>query len=172
MKLGQGSLSVSRHLKSISHHCGGPVKLVQLYSRSLLTLKLQPIVLCTKDVQVKALEELLESLVEKPVSYSWVVNDCMPMGTCIPRTILADQVCKFWPLKVSSTVGEENSWKSECVNHGYQAATLLHPVWTCSPERTNIVIHNWKRMYQPCHATHPQKGVKCAAPVGEFGRPV
>ena len=39
MKLGQGSLSVSRHLKSISHHCGGPVKLVQLYSRSLLTLK-------------------------------------------------------------------------------------------------------------------------------------
>ena len=40
----------------------------------VLPLKPQPVVLYTKDIQVKALEELLESLIEKPVSYSWVVN--------------------------------------------------------------------------------------------------
>jgi len=56
----------------------------------VLPLKPQPAVLCTKDIQVKALEELLESLIEKPVSYSQVVNDWMPASTCIFWTILAD----------------------------------------------------------------------------------
>ena len=60
---------------------------------TMLLLKHQPIVLGTKDIQIKALEELLESLVEKQVSYSWIVNDCMPVGTCTLGTILADQVC-------------------------------------------------------------------------------
>ena len=107
----------------------------------MLPLKPQPVVLCTKDVQVKALEELLESLIEKPVSYSWAVNDCTSAGTCILWTILADQVCKFWPLKVSSTVSEEDCRKFKSVNHGYQAAMLFHPVGTCSPERTSIVTN-------------------------------
>ena len=53
----------------------------------MLPLKPQPIVLCTKDVHVKALEELLELLVEKPVSYSWIVNDCMPAGTWTMKLI-------------------------------------------------------------------------------------
>ena len=94
---------------------------------------------CHGAAQVKALEELLESLVEKPVSYSWVVNDCTSAGTCILWTLMADQVCKFWPLKVSSTVSEEDRRNSKCVDHGYQAATLFHPVGTCSPERTSVV---------------------------------
>ena len=80
-----------------------PSQAMHVRTATVLPLKPQPVVLCTKDVQVKALEELLESLVEKPVSYSWVVNDCMPAGTCILWTILADQVCQFWPLKVRCT---------------------------------------------------------------------
>ena len=116
-----------------------PSQTMHMRTATVLPLVPQPVVLCTKDVQVKGLEELLESLLEKPVSYSWVVNDCTSAGTCILWTILADQVCKLWPLKVSSTVSEEDSRKSKCVDHGYQAATLFHPVGTCSPERTSVV---------------------------------
>ena len=58
----------------------------------MLPLKPQLVVLCTKDIQENSLEELLELLihVEKPVSYSQVVNDWMPASTCIFWTILAD----------------------------------------------------------------------------------
>ena len=105
-----------------------PSQTMHMRTATVLSLKPQLVVLCTKVIQVKALEELLESLIEKPVSYSWVVNDCTSAGTCILWTILADQVCKLWPLKVSSTVSEEDSRKSKSVNHGYQAATLFHPV--------------------------------------------
>ena len=39
-------------------------------------------------------------------------------STEILWTILADQDCQFWPLKVSSTMSEEDSQKSKSVNHG------------------------------------------------------
>ena len=42
-------------------------------------------------------------------------------------------------MKVISTISEEDSGMSKSVSHGYQAATLFHPVGTCSPERTSIV---------------------------------
>ena len=116
-----------------------PSQIMHMRTATVLPLKPQPVVLCSKDIQVKALEELLESLIEKPVSYSWVVNDCTPAGTWILWTILADQVGQFWPLKISSTVSEVNSWKPKRVNQGYQAATLLHPVLTRSPQRASIV---------------------------------
>ena len=36
-------------------------------------------------------------------------------------------------------MSEEDRRKSKCVDHGYQAATLFHPVGTCSPERSSVV---------------------------------
>ena len=58
-------------------------------------------------------------------------------------------------------MGEEDCRKSECVNHGYQAATLFHPVGTCSPERTSVVTDTAGKgcADHVTHATHPQKGV-------------
>ena len=57
-----------------------PNQTMHMRTATVLPLKPQLVVLCTKDVQVKALEKLLESLVEKPVSYSCVVNDFTSAG--------------------------------------------------------------------------------------------
>ena len=92
----------------------------------VLPLKPQPVVLCTKDVQVKALEELLELLIESQSATAG-------LSICDSPNRLSLQVT------FSSTMGEEDGRKSKSVNHGYQTATLFHPLGTCSLERTSIV---------------------------------
>ena len=72
-------LSYSRVSEQLHIWCTRqPSQAMHMRATTVLPLKPQPAVLCTKDIQVKALEELLESLIEKPVSYSQVVNDCIP----------------------------------------------------------------------------------------------
>ena len=68
-------LSCSRVSEQLYAWCTRqPSQAMHMRTATVLPLKPQPVVLGTKDVQVKAFEGLLESLVEKPV---WVVNDCM-----------------------------------------------------------------------------------------------
>ena len=110
---------------------------MHMRTATVLPLKPQPVVPLHKGFPGKALEELLESLKEKPVSYSWVVSDCMSVGTCILWTILADQVCKFWPLHEGQQHYEEDSRKSKSINHAWLSSS--HCVSANSPERTSIV---------------------------------
>ena len=95
-----------------------PNQTMHMRTATVLPLKPQPVVLCTKDVQVKALEELLESLVEKPVSYSWVVNDCTSAGTW-------RQVCRPW-LSSSYVVSSSRNvflWENQCSDrHNWKCA--------------------------------------------------
>ena len=93
---------------------------------TVLPLKPQPVVIRTKDVQVKALEELLELLIENQSATAGLSIRDYPGRLSLQVTF-------------SSTMGEEDGRKSKSVNHGYQAATLFHPLGTCSPERTSVV---------------------------------
>ena len=99
-----------------------------------------PVVLYTKDVQVKALEELLELLI-KNQSATGELSVCDYPGRVSLQVV------------VSSTIGEEDSRKSKSVNHGCQAATLFHPVGTCSLERTSVVTDTAGEKDVPIHIT-------------------
>ena len=95
---------------------------------SVLPLKSQPVVSCSKDSYIESPEELHNSVVEEPVSKSWVLNDCLGSGSPGVRVVRTDEASQFWPLEVCSTVCEEDGGQTQCVHHGEQTTPLTLPV--------------------------------------------
>ena len=98
----------------------------------MLSLKMHPVVSSTKDTNIECFNELLDVMVEEAIYNGWILQYSFVAAQTAFGVVRADEVCQFWPLEVSCTVGKEYSGQIKRVNHGNESALLLEPVVSCS----------------------------------------
>ena len=97
-----GAITELLHVRLV----GQPGKAMDVGATSVLPLKPQPVVICSKDSDIESREELHNLVVEEPVCNSWVLDDTLDSGTPGVRVVRTDKASQFWPLEVCSTVCE------------------------------------------------------------------
>ena len=94
----------------------------------MLPLKAKPEVSGTKNTNVESIDELLDAMVEEPVSKGRVLLEGLAAAGAGIGIVRTDESCELWPLEVSCAVGEKHCGQTECIHHGNEPAPLLEPV--------------------------------------------
>ena len=81
---------------------------------TVLPLKAQPVVSSSKHTSVEDIDELVDAMMEEPVSNGRVLYECCAAGRTGGGVMRADEAGQLRPLEVSSTVSEEHS--GQCLN--------------------------------------------------------
>ena len=109
-----------------------PGKAVDMKAAMMLPLKAKPEVSGTKNTNVESIDELLDAMVEEPVSNGRVLLEGLTVAGAEIGVVRTDESCELWPLEVSCAVGEKHCGQTECIHHGNELAPLLEPVLPCS----------------------------------------
>ena len=108
---------------------------------TVLPLKAQPVVSSSKHTSVEGIDELVDTVVKKPVSDGRVLYDCCGAGRTGGGVMRADEAGQLWPLEVGCTVGKEHSRQTKGVHHGYETTALSEPELPCATQTGGIVQH-------------------------------
>ena len=115
---------------------------MDMRAASVLPLKPQPVVCCSKDSSVEDLDKLYNSVIKEPVCEGWVLDDCLGSGSPGVRVVRADESSQLWPLEVCCTVSEEDCWQTQCVDHGEQTTPLTFPILLGTTQTGGIVEYS------------------------------
>ena len=127
---------------------------------TVLPLKAQPVVSSTQDTSVESINELVDAMVEEPVSDGRVLYDCCGAGRTGGGVMKADEAGQLRPLEVGSTVSEEHSGQTKGVHHGYEPTALSEPVLPCATQ-TGCVMENTIGEHFPHTTNHVTELINC-----------
>ena len=71
----------------------------------MLQLKVYPVVGSTKHTNVESIDELLDAMMEEPVSNGWVLHQCSVSAGAGISVIGVDQASKLWALSGALRTG-------------------------------------------------------------------